>query len=103
MNRGGLREDDVEVGEAYVGEPWLHRCQRAFGEAAPGKNLEQTEVKIFFFFLIKRSFPNGWNQVQETNLCRCGPNVKSAVAGNRTQVAVFTAVSLLLPELDAQI
>ncbi|CAF2153424.1 BnaA01g24330D [Brassica napus] len=45
MNRGGLREDNVEVGQAYVGEPWLHPRQRAFGEAAPGKDLEGSEIQ----------------------------------------------------------
>lgn len=34
-------------------------------------------------------------------MCRCSPNVKSAVAGKRTQVAVLTAVSLY--ELDAPV
>ncbi|CAG7889470.1 unnamed protein product [Brassica rapa] len=47
MNRGGLREDNVEVGQAYVGEPWLHPRQRAFGEAAPGKDLEGYESPDF--------------------------------------------------------
>ncbi|KAG2265988.1 hypothetical protein Bca52824_073067 [Brassica carinata] len=34
---------------------------------------------------------------------RCSPHVKSAVAGNRTQVAVLTAVSPLPPELDVSV
>ena len=33
-------------------------------------------------------------------MCHCGSNVKSAVAGNQIQVAVFSAVSPLPPELD---
>ncbi|CAN6990650.1 unnamed protein product [Brassica rapa subsp. trilocularis] len=50
MNRGGLREDNVEVGQAYVGEPWLHPRQRAFGEAAPGKDLEGSELSLKLHF-----------------------------------------------------
>ena len=36
-------------------------------------------------------------------MCRCGPNVKSAVAGNRIKVAVLTAVSPLPPHVMVHI
>ena len=59
--------------------------------------------KFFFFFLNYTQFFPKASQAQETNLCHCGPNVKFAVAGNRNQVAVLTAVSPLPPELDAPV
>ncbi|KAL0805309.1 hypothetical protein Bca101_097800 [Brassica carinata] len=56
------------------------------------------EVPIYTYISSPTVF-----QDQETNLCRCGPNVKSAVAENRTQMTVLTAVSPLPPELDAPV